>query len=216
MVTELQEVFAEDWTFTTRERLEGEEWFPPLAARGGVSARGISDGPDADYEKLQSMILGALATAQKRVRIVTPYFIPSTELISALNLAAMRGVDVSILLPAKSNLPVVQWASTAYWAQLLDKGCRILLTPPPFDHSKLMVVDSAWVLLGSANLDPRSLQLNFEFNVECYDSALADRLEDLMAEREASAQEVTLAEIRGRALPWKLRDGLARLLSPYL
>jgi cardiolipin synthase A/B len=216
VVAELQEVFAEDWTFTTRERLHGETWFPPLSPCGATSARGISDGPDIDFEKLQSMILGALSTAATSVHIVTPYFVPSSELIVALNLAAMRGVEVNILLPAKNNLPVVQWASTAYWAQLLEKGCRIHLSPPPFDHTKLMIVDSAWVLLGSANMDPRSLQLNFEFNVECYDPALAARVERLVAARRDGAQEVTLARINGRPLRLKLRDGLAKLLSPYL
>ncbi|MEX2584010.1 MAG: cardiolipin synthase [Gemmatimonadota bacterium] len=216
VVAELQEVFAEDWTFTTRERLQGNAWFPPLTVRGETSARGLSDGPDVDFEKLQGMILGALSAARRSVRIVTPYFIPSPELLTLLNLAAMRGVDVQIMLPQKSNLPLVQWASTAYWAQLLEKGCSIRLTAPPFDHGKLMLVDGCWVLLGSANLDPRSLQLNFEFNVECYDRSLAEDLGAWVAEREAGSREVTLAELRRRPLPSKLRDGLARLLSPYL
>lgn len=216
VVAELQEVFAEDWTFTTGERLEGERWFPALAPCGPTIARGISDGPDIDFEKLQFMLLGALSSARSRVRIMTPYFIPDPAVLTVLNLTALRGVEVQLVLPARSNLALVQWASTAYWAELLEKGCRIFLTPPPFDHSKLMVVDGAWALLGSANWDPRSLLLNFEFNVECYDAELAARLDGWICERVGAAREVTLAELRARPAAQKLRDGLARLLSPYL
>jgi cardiolipin synthase len=102
------------------------------------------------------------------------------------------------------------------WWQLLEHRCRIWLTPPPFDHSKLMVVDGCWVLLGSANWDPRSLRLNFEFNVECYDIELAQRLEKLIEAKIASAHQVTLNEVDGRPTLARLRDGIARLATPYL
>jgi cardiolipin synthase len=92
----------------------------------------------------------------------------------------------------------------------------VWLSPPPFDHSKLMVVDGAWSLIGSANWDPRSLRLNFEFDLECYDRALAVALEGLARDRIRRAHRVTLEEADGRPLPTRLRDGLARLLSPYL
>lgn len=216
VVAELQEVFAQDWTFTTRERLGGEAWFPRLAPAGETIARGIADGPDIDFEKLHTTILGALAVAQEAVSIITPYFIPDQRLLSALAIAARRGIDVTIVLPEKVNLALVQWASTAYWPPLLEAGCRIVVTPPPFDHTKLMVVDGTWVLLGSTNLDPRSLQLNFEFNVECYDPELARVVETFVRQRREIGRAVTLAEIRGRRFHVKLRDRLARLLSPYL
>jgi cardiolipin synthase len=102
------------------------------------------------------------------------------------------------------------------WWQVLEHGCRIWLTPPPFDHSKLMVVDGAWVLLGSANWDARSLRLNFEYNLECYDGDLAKRLEALIEGKRTHAHLVTIEEVDGRLLPVRLRDGLARLLTPYL
>jgi len=216
VVAELQEVFAEDWTFATGELLEGERWFPALDAAGDSVARGISDGPDIDFEVLPSILLSALGAARESVRIATPYFIPDPNLITALNLAALRGVSVEILLPEKNNLVLVQWASTAYWPQLLEKGCRIFLSPAPFDHSKLMVVDGAWTLLGSANWDPRSLLLNFEFNVECFDPVFGDRMDDWLRARIAGSREVSLTEIRLRPLPVRLRDALARLFSPYL
>jgi cardiolipin synthase len=216
VVTQLQEAFADDWLFATGEGLRGEEWFPKQEDAGTVLARGVSDGPDEDFEKLRWTLLGALGSARQSVLIMTPYFLPDTALVSALNLAAMRGVRVEIVLPEKTNLPFVQWASRAMWWQVLTHKCRIWLTPAPFDHSKLMVVDRCWALLGSANWDARSLRLNFEYNVECYDAKLAKALEDLIAAKKEKAREVTLEEVDARALVWRLRDGVTRLLTPYL
>jgi cardiolipin synthase len=92
----------------------------------------------------------------------------------------------------------------------------VYLSPPPFDHAKLLVVDRAWTLFGSTNWDPRSLRLNFELDVECHDPALASQVDDLIAERRRGSRQLTLAELDSRPLPIRLRDGVARLLSPYL
>jgi len=215
-VTQLQEVFADDWRFTTRESLRGEAWFPKLAPAGEVLARGVVDGPDEDFEKLRWTLLGALSIARYSVQIVTPYFLPDPAVVSALNVAAMRGVQVDILLPSQNNLPFVHWASRAMWWQMLKHGCRIWLTSPPFDHSKLMLLDGCWALVGSANWDARSLRLNFEYNLECYDAVLVRQLEALVAAKRATAHLVTLEEVDRRPLPGRLRDGIARLLMPYL
>ena len=136
--------------------------------------------------------------------------------ISALNAAAMRGVEVDIFLPEQSDLPHLHWAAFAQLWQVLEHGCRVWMSPGPFDHSKLMVVDGAWTLLGSANWDARSLRLNFEFNVECYDTELGKQLETLAYARRGAGRELTLAEVNARPLPIKLRDGLVRLFAPYL
>jgi cardiolipin synthase len=216
VVAHLREAFAIDWAFTTGETLAGPAWFPQLPAVGETWARGVQDGPDEDFETVSNLIQGALATATRSVRIVTPYFLPTTALTHALTVAALRGVAVEIVLPGSSNLPVVQWASTAMFWQVLEKGCRIYLTELPFDHTKLMVVDSVWALIGSTNWDARSLRLNFEFNVECYDRALAGQLQRIFEEKLLQARQVTLDEINGRSFPVRLRDGLSRLLTPYL
>ncbi len=215
-VAHFMEAFAEDWAFSTKETLGGQRWFPTIEPRGDVTGRGILDGPDEDFEKLRWIILGAIASAKRSVRIATPYFLPDGGLITSLNVAAMRGVEVDILLPVKNNLPLVKWASTFQLTRVLRRGCRVFYSPPPFDHTKLMIVDGVWTLFGSANWDPRSLRLNFEFNVECYDEQLGQQLEELFLERQRAAREVTAAELDQRSLPAKLRDGLARLLSPYL
>ncbi len=216
IVTELQEAFANDWMFSTDEILDGDRWFPEVLEAGDIIARAIPDGPDADFENLRLTLLAALAEAQTSVKILTPYFLPDTALILALNLAALRGVKVDILLPEKNNLPPVHWASRSLWWQVLERSCRIWLTPPPFDHSKLMIVDRHWVLLGSANWDARSLRLNFELNVECYGRSFAQEMEKVFARKLATAREVTLADADGRSIATKLLDAVARLFSPYL
>jgi cardiolipin synthase len=216
VVRHLQEVFANDWMFTTGETLCDESWFPELEESGTVIARVITDGPDADYDKLRWTLLAALTEAQTSMQILTPYFLPDQALVTALNLAALRGVRVDIILPAINNLPVVHWASRALWWQVLERGCRLWLTPPPFDHSKLMIVDGHWVLLGSANWDARSLRLNFELNVESYGRDFADEMGKIIANKLRGAREVTLAEVDGRSYTAKVRDSIARLFSPYL
>lgn len=216
VVSQLQEAFASDWYFCANEILNGENWFPPLAPAGNAIARAITDGPDADFEKLRLTLLAALADAQSSVQIVTPYFLPDIALITALNLASLRGVRVDILLPQLNNLPCIHWASRAMWWQVLERDCRIWLTPPPFDHSKLMIVDRHWVLLGSANWDARSLRLNFELNVECYGHEFAGTMEQIVLRKISLAREVTLSEADRRSLPVKVRDAAARLFSPFL
>jgi len=216
VVTQLQEVFTDDWLFTTGETLRGDSWFPTTESAGQVLARGVPDGPDENFEKLLWTLLGALSIARYSVRIMTPYFLPDPAVVSALNLASMRGVQVDIILPARSNLPFILRASRAMWSHVLQHGCRVWLTPPPFDHSKLMLVDGCWVLLGSANWDPRSLRLNFEFNLECYDVELARRLDQLFEAKRKAAHPVAMEEVDGRSLPARLCDGAARLLTPYL
>jgi cardiolipin synthase A/B len=217
VVTRLQEAFANDWAFTTGEVLDGENWFPePRLSSSGVIARVITDGPDADYDKLRWTLLAALSEAQTSVQILTPYFLPDPALVTALNLAALRGVRVDIILPGKSNLPYVHWASRAMWWQVLERGCHIWLMPPPFDHSKLMIVDKHWVLFGSANWDARSLRLNFELNVECYGRGFAHEMTAVLGKKLHGAHEVAKAEVDARTIPGKLRDSAARLFSPFL
>ena len=216
VVVEMMHVFAVDWLFATGELLQGNVWFPALARAGRVGARGIPDGPDEDFENVSEVMLGAIATACRYLRITTPYFLPDSAIIRALNVAAMRGVQVDIVIPEKNNIALVQWATQGQLGQLLDKGCRVHASPPPFDHTKLMVIDGVWSLIGSTNWDPRSLRLNFEFNVECYGIELAEQLEQLIDQKIEQSTPITLDRWNARSLPVRIRDGLARLASPYL
>ncbi len=216
VVAHLLGAFQFDWEFAAHEHLTGEAWTAAATPVGSLVARGIPDGPDEYFETLLMTILGALAEARQSVRIVTPYFLPDLTLIAALRVAALRGVQVDIVLPEQGNLRLVQWAATAQLSQVLSWGCRVYLSPPPFDHSKLMVVDSAWTLVGSANWDPRSLRLNFEYDVECYSPEFARRLDVVIDAKITAGRLLPLAELEARSLPVRLRDGVAWLAQPYL
>jgi cardiolipin synthase len=216
VVSQIQEVFADDWFFCTGEVLEGDVWFSRIAAQGNVLARGIPDGPDASFESFRLALLGAIACAESSIRVVTPYFLPDAPLITALNVAALRGITVDIVLPGENNIPWIQWASTSLLWQVVERGCRVWISPPPFDHAKMMVVDDLISFVGSSNWDPRSLRLNFEFNLECYDRALAASLTAIIQARVHDAHRMTLEELDGRSLAIRLRDGIAKLASPYL
>lgn len=216
VVAHLSEAFAGDWIFTTQERLQGPGWFPEVEHCGDIAARGIADGPDEDFEALHWTLLAALATAQRSIRIVTPYFLPDQTLVAALNLAALRGVTVDIVVPEENNLRLVGWAMMGQIRQVLKFGCRVWLSAPPFDHSKLMVVDGAWTLFGSANWDPRSLRLNFEFDVETYDESFAAAVEELIWQKIEASRRLGVEEVDGWSWPTRIRNGLAWLGSPYL
>jgi cardiolipin synthase len=216
VIAHLRDTFFADWEFSAGEELEGPAWDGRLAPCGQSICRGIADGPDEQADKLRMTILGAIGCAHRSIEIITPYFLPEQPMITALNVAAMRGVAVHIILPEENNLILVQWASTAQLWQVLQRGCRIWLAPPPFDHTKLLIVDGAWSLIGSTNWDARSLRLNFEFNVECYDRELAGELVAIVHSKRAKSREISLADVDARPLWMRLRDGFCRLALPYL
>jgi cardiolipin synthase A/B len=214
VVAQLLEVFATDWQFTTGEALQGEAWFPALRAAGSSTARVVTSGPDNDLEKIEFVILQALSCARTSVRIMTPYFLPDERVITALSLAAYRGVEVDLVLPEHSNHPTVDWGSRVQMAPLLTAGCRVWTYPAPFNHSKLMTVDGLWALVGSANWDMRSLRLNFELDLEVYHSGLAREVDQLIEAHQRA--RIDPRELAARPLALRLRDGAARLMVPYL
>ncbi len=214
VVAQIREVFASDWLFSTGETLAGERWIPKLKSCGTTRARTVTSGPDQDLEKTELLIMEAVNCARRSVRIMTPYFLPDERLMTALSLAALRGADVDIVLPEKSNQPWVDWANRAHIGPLLDSGCRLWTHPAPFDHSKLLVVDGLWCLIGSANWDTRSFTLNFEMNVELYDPTLALQLEDLILKN--TINELNTSLLSKRTLSVRLRDSATRLFAPYL
>jgi cardiolipin synthase len=212
VVEQLTEAFADDWLYETGEKLLDEAWFPKLAPVGEAVARVVTSGPDEDMEQIEFAILHAISCARRSVRVVTPYFLPPDMLTTALGLAAMRGVTVDILVPEQSNHRILDWARRVPLRNLVEAGCNIWLLPAPFDHSKLMTIDDAWSLIGSANWDTRSFRLNFELNVEVHDEAFAHALMESLPK----GRPLSKAEIDGDSFPLKLRNNAARLLQPYL
>lgn len=216
VVAQLQEQFAVDWGFAADEALEGAAWFPSLGPVGPSAARVIPDGPDEDALKLADVLFQAIGVARRSILVLTPYFLPPEPLHAALRAAAQRGVDVRVILPEHNVPAFMNRATFADVERLLEAGVAIALRPGPFEHTKLMIVDDAWVLLGSGNWDPRSLRLNFELNVEVVDPALAHAAKAAVADVLISARPLTLEAIRARGTARRLVDAGIRLLKPYL
>ncbi len=214
VVGQLMAAFANDWLLATGETLSGPAWYPPLNATGQQTSRVVTAGPDQDVQKIEYVALMAITCAQRSVTVMTPYFLPDDRLVSALCVAALRGVAVDIVIPGQSNHRLVDFATRANIGPLLHSGCRIWKNPPPFDHSKLMVVDGTWALIGSTNWDVRSFRLNFELNLEVYSTDLAQILQGQMLEKRGDA--LTAAELQRRGIGTRLRDAGSRLLLPYL
>ncbi len=216
VLDQMSALFEEDWEFATTEAIDLPRWSDTAAYPGIVEARLAPAGPDHRVETLQWLILGALAVSQKHVRIMTPYFIPNTGLVTALCVCALRGVNVEVMLPSKSNIPGIDWAMAANFEKLIAHGVKIYLGAAPFDHSKIMVVDGRWSLVGSTNWDQRSLRLNFEANLECADSALGIELERYFDGKKATAHHLQLETVQSAPLWMRLRNNFVRLFSPYL
>jgi cardiolipin synthase len=214
VVAQLTEAFLRDWAFATGEDFGGEAWYPTITAGSGAPARVINSGPDEDIEKVEFAVLEAVSCAESSIVLMTPYFLPDERLVTALALAAMRGVAVDVVIPERSNKIVVDWATRANVGPLLASGVRIWRSPLPFRHSKLMAVDGEWCLIGSSNWDIRSFRLNFELCVELYDRQLAATLSAMMERCRGGA--LTQVELDDRSVPVKVRDAAARLLLPYL
>ena len=217
VVHQLSEAFAKDWSFSTGEEIDEAVFFPEQEAAvqdAGALMRVITSGPDTDVEKIEFAMMQAASLAVRSVRIMTPYFLPDERLLTVLAMAAMRGVEIDVVMPQRSNQRPVDWARVPNNAPLLDAGVRLWLARPPFNHSKLMVIDRSWSLIGSSNLDVRSLRLNFELNVEVYDEALAAELDAFVCGHRH--RRVTHHDQDRRRFPERLRDSGARLMLPYL
>ncbi len=147
---------------------------------------------------------------------MSPYFLPDRELISAIVTAARRGVEVDVVVPAINNLKLVDRAMTAQFDQILKGHCRIWRASGNFNHSKLLVIDGLWAYVGSSNLDPRSLRLNFEVDLEVMDAQFASDVEALVESAMASAKPVLLQSLRARSFWVRLLDRIIWLGSPYL
>ncbi|KQV70443.1 phosphatidylserine/phosphatidylglycerophosphate/cardiolipin synthase family protein [Rhizobium sp. Root1220] len=219
VVADLFNVAGEDWRFATGEVLEGEAW--RTEAPGGqpgdpVFMRVVASGPDRRIETNHKMLIGAFSIARKSIRIMSPYFLPDRELISALATAARRGVEVDIVVPAANNLVLVDRAMTAQFDQIVSNYCRIWRSSGAFSHSKLLSIDGVWSYVGSSNLDPRSLRLNFEIDLEVFNEGFSTEIDEHIDEAIRSASPVTLAGLRNRPFAVRLLDKILWLGSPYL
>ncbi|MGQ3293995.1 MAG: phospholipase D-like domain-containing protein, partial [Shinella sp.] len=219
IVSDLFRIAYEDWRFSGGDELSHEAWQiapPPDAPGDGMLARIVPSGPDKSLETNHRVLMGAVSVAKKHIHIMSPYFLPDRELISAIVTAARRGVEIDIVVPSANNLKLVDLAMTAQFDQMLKHGCRIWRASGAFNHSKLTVVDGVWSYVGSSNIDPRSLRLNFEVDIEVVDADFADLIGRRIGAALSEAVEVKLDELRARPFAQRLVERVTWLGSPYL
>lgn len=219
LVQELQYSFLRDWTFMTDEEPDAlltSSFFPRSEPAGGLTARLISAGPSTRQNVAATTYFNAITLAEKQILAVTPYFVPPPDLLHALKSAALRGVDVRLIVPAANNHPIVYHASRALYEELLQAGARIFERAPPFMHAKALVIDSLIVLTGTANLDERSLNLNYETIVAVYSDTFSDAIKQMVHEELDLSDEVHLARWRRRPSRQRLLENLCALLNPVL
>ncbi len=222
VVAKLQELFEKDWQLMNRKGLDlglgQNEDNATVAARhkGPTVCRVIGDGPANNRNPLAKTLHGVFSAAQKNITIMTPYFLPGHSMVAALQAATLRGVRVQILLPERSNLRFVDWATRNMLWELLMWNVEVYYKPAPFAHTKLTLVDDEYVMGGSANLDARSLRLNFELGVEMFDRDLATQVQQHVQDAIAHSRRVTLIELDQRPIPQRVRDSFFWLFSGYL
>ncbi len=215
-VAPLALAFLEDWQYATDLVLDGPEYLPALDGKGTRLVQVCASGPDAHPQSIHAVYFTAIATAQHRVWISTPYFVPDESMQAALIAAALRGVDVQVLLPGTSDHIFVDAAARSYFPELLAAGVRIFGYGPPALHAKTLVVDRDAGIVGSANLDNRSLRLNFEVLAICYGHHAADELATMFERDLTKSKEITAATLEHRSIGGRLFEGVARLFSPML
>ncbi|MCL1921075.1 MAG: cardiolipin synthase [Kiritimatiellaeota bacterium] len=218
IVAELQYTFLRDWYYmagTPLEDLLHPGHFPPPARAGDCAARLQNSSPTRDETHAAlNTFFAAVSLAQKQILLATPYFVPPETLITALRHAAFRGVDVKILVPAENNHPTIRLASRALYAPLLTAGVRIFERRPPFIHAKALVIDSGIAVIGSANLDPRSLFFNYETNLVIFGNAFAERLRRTLHDDLMASEEILYPKWRKRPKWQQLKENFFNLFHP--
>lgn len=218
IIAEMEAIFREDWTFARKDATWPEAKLQTQGSvnQGSAHVRAVNSGPNEDLENLRWILLGALSKAKQSIRIMTPYFIAEPSLVAALNAAVLRGVPVTLILPARNNLFYMTWAAHSQLWQVLEFGVRVFEEAGAFSHTKLILIDDDYALIGSSNLDPRSLRLNFEFNLEVCGGACPSELAHHFEAALKESTELNLEQLDSRPLWMRLRDAFAALFSPYL
>lgn len=213
-VSDLAATFAEDWAFATDETLEVREVTP--LEDGTCTVAIIPSGPHQPTNASAMAYFTGIATARHRVWLSSPYFVPDGATLRALSSAAIRGCDVRVVVPKHNDIRLVGAAARSYYGELLKVGVRVFEYRPSMLHAKAMVVDGAWSIVGSANIDIRSFQLNFELGALVADRAFADILERRFEEELADSDEIDLEAWSSYGIPRRLAHGIARLFTPMM
>ncbi len=212
----LQLTFLDDWYYTTGYAARDREYFPPPTKTGPYLVHVLASGPDRDTETIQKTYFAAITSARERVYVTTPYFVPDDAILTALTTTAMRGVDVRVLVPRRSDSLVVTAAARSYYDACLSAGVRVYEYQPTMIHAKTLVVDDYFAAVGTANMDNRSFRLNFEVAAVFYGTEHADELAVQFRKDLQRSKEIKPATRLAVPLRWRLAEAGARVLSPLL
>jgi len=215
-VTQLQWIFCEDWYFATEEELVGADYFPQVESMGEELVQIVASGPDAREEAIHKAFITAISQAKQTVYLTSPYFIPDEPFNVALQLAALRGIDVKVLVPFKSDHSFVNLAGRSYYDELLQKGVQIYEYRSGYLHAKMLIVDGWFTVIGSANVDVRSFSYNFEVNVQVYGEAFARKAEDVFHDDLENSTQLDPETFRKRPAYVRFGENTCRLFSPVL
>lgn len=210
----LQSIFLTDWEFVTNEMHDGEMYYPKIGRTGEQIIQIAASGPDSDWMSILHSYFTMISTAEKRIWITTPYLVPEESLMMGLKTAALSGIDVRIIIPSKADHFMVYWASRAHVEELLEAGVRIYTYQNGFIHSKILLVDGIGASVGTANLDIRSLEINFEVSAFIYDKTVVNKLEIDFKMDLKDSEEIRLDTYRKRGIGTKFLEAFGRLVSP--
>ncbi|MDU1904543.1 MAG: cardiolipin synthase [Dysgonomonas sp.] len=212
----LQTSFIIDWYATKNELLVANKYFPALVPQGESMMQIATSGPTGEFKQIHQGIFHAITNAKEYIYIQTPYLIPTDALMLALQTAALSGVDVRIMIPEKSDTTFVQIASMSFIKDFLEARVKICLFKDGFVHSKLMVIDDNLTITGSANMDVRSFEHNFEIDAFIYDRETTLRAKEIFMDDLACSRFVDLEEWNKRPLQKRLAESFLRLFTPLL
>ena len=212
----LQLLFMIDWYFVDQKLIEGQEYFPEPQKFERNLVQIVNSGPDSDWAAILQGIVSAFSTATKYIYIHSPYFMPTDVIATCIQMAALSGVDVRLMIPVKSDSPFSDASTDSYLGQVLEAGVRVFRYKDGFLHSKAMVIDDFISIVGSCNLDERSFVQNFEANAFIYDKKTALNLKNLFLKDTENCEELTLDIWLSRNRRQKLKESFARLFSPLM
>jgi cardiolipin synthase len=213
----LQMAFADDWFFATEEKLLDKRYYPQPTVPQRFLVQSMPDGPDSPDDPIQMSLVYLLNSARRRVWLTAGYFVPKEPLLTALELAAARGVDVRLLISEKSDHPLLINVGRSYYEELLRFGVKIFEYEKGINHAKVVLIDEKWLMVGSANFDIRSMRLNFELNVAVRDPERAAELEAVLTQDfDLDSHRIVLAEFVQRPWSQRLKESLLRPLAPLL
>jgi cardiolipin synthase len=215
-VHSLQTVFLTDWFFLTKELPTDEQYFPEIEETSQSIVQIVSSGPDSSWAGIMQTYFLSIATARKYIYITTPYLLPNSSILTALKTASLSGVDVKLIIPKRSDSRIVSYASLSFVGELIDAGIEVYFYKKGFIHSKTIIIDGILSSVGTANLDYRSISINFEINALIYDEKTAQNLLESFSNDIANSELITKEIWIKKPFTRKLQSSIARIFSPLL